>query len=166
MKTKLIIVFSIFSLNSFTQTILPIDTNFYQSVLLDMVNVYDTMYIHRHTNLTISDHLYLNPSNIDFFNRSNYLINNHRISILDDKLLDKLIKKKKRVCFISFIPEITENGLIEVTVSFLGGLYKKHKPYRIITECAFYKLVYVYDTDKSEWRFLKYENCITLRTNK
>ena len=59
-----------------------------------MVNVYDTMYIHRHTNLTISDHLYLNPSNIDFFNRSNYLINNHRISILDDKLLDKLIKKK------------------------------------------------------------------------
>lgn len=165
MKKALLFIVAVLSLNMFSQVSLPDDATFYESVLLDMVNVYDTVYIYQNTKRTILDHLYLNPLNTFLFNCSDYLIKGHKISILNDDQLNKLIKREKRIGFISFKPKIKTEGRLEITVSFLGGVYKKNKPYKVIIECEFYTLIYKYNPEANKWEFVKYENCITSQTN-
>ncbi len=138
-----------FSTSMFSQNTIPTDASFYVRALEDMVNLYDTMYAKDGSN-TFS---YLNlPDTLmkKCFNKSKYQIKDRKISILSEKQLDKIIKKKKSISFTWFYPKINDDGLLEIVISFIVGYYgysdiggkknsasEKRKVYHAFYGCAF-----------------------------
>jgi hypothetical protein len=149
-------LFCTLCLQSFSQTILPTDTAFYENALCDMVNVYDSLY----PNYTFDD-LYIEKSKdiTNIFKKQDYNINNHKVILLNERQLNKAIKRKKHLGFKTFYPNIVDTGLMKIYVSFIGGIYKKHKVWQAITECASFRLVYKYDYECQKWVYMGYERC-------
>lgn len=160
-----------FSTSMFSQNTIPTDASFYVRALEDMVNLYDTMYAKDGSN-TFS---YLNlPDTLikKCFNKSKYQIKDRKISILSEKQLDKIIKKKKSISFTWFYPEINDDGLLEISISFKVGDYgylyrakkksnasEKRKVYKYVVGCAFYSMLYEYNHKLGEWEYIGYEKC-------